>query len=164
MDGSHKRNLFPRRNRADNRRNINLVVEDSAMSEDLRKLLEECREYIAFIGAVNDPNKPDFLHRINVALAQPAAEPVAWLTKDGTESCTAGDKAMWLQQDDTKAIAAEHCIPCYAAPPSAGQIKAQALREAADYLEKQSEEHGLYDDLTIKYLRDKASEHRREGK
>jgi hypothetical protein len=52
----------------------------------------------------------------------------------------------------------------YATPLLIGQIKAQALEEAADYLEKQSEEHGLYDDLTIKYLRNKASEYRQEGR
>lgn len=39
------------------------------MTADPWGLLREVREYIVFIGAVNDPNKPDFLNRIDSALA-----------------------------------------------------------------------------------------------
>ena len=56
--------------------------------------------------------------------ATAAAEPEAWLTADGRESCTAGDKEAWLQQPEMHALAAEHCIPLYAHPVRLGRGEA----------------------------------------
>jgi hypothetical protein len=121
-----------------------------------RKLTEEMRAACPMVEMSQDA---DFAweRMVDAAPAQPAEEPVAWLTADGSESCTAGDKEMWLQQDDMKNIAAEHCIPCYITPPSVGQIKAQALRELAA-------RHKGWTYVTFERIEELASKYEREGK
>jgi hypothetical protein len=71
-------------------------------------------------SAAGDISAVIVLGKRYVAAPSPApAEPVAWLTKDGKEACSAGDKEAWLQQDEMRSIAEEHCVPCYAAPSPA---------------------------------------------
>jgi hypothetical protein len=114
------------------------------MTDDLRKLLHEAACCVEDMGNKTTPYTAELAGRLrDAALAQPAAEPVAWINPDGSLQRVAG------KLDFYGAV--------YAAPPSVGQIKAQALREAV------SRFPGLEDSWIRERLERLASEHERGG-
>jgi hypothetical protein len=82
-----------------------------------RILYEHCGDETVILGYLQMDLEAYGLSCIAAYRGQIAKqEPVAWLTADLKESCTAGDKRAWNQQDEMKHIATEHCVPCFLHP------------------------------------------------
>jgi len=107
-------------------------VEGGGVSEDLRELLREAREWMAD-PPLSITEKPDSLrNRIDTALAEPAPEPVAWIHPDDLETLHVNEPAeVWSTQQHDIDKDLPILVPLYAiAPPPASPSEA---RDAARY-------------------------------